>query len=156
MKKLFSAFLAASFILTPIHAEAAFQPPDVIPVYTSDTITGITVEEFDMVSKVVQAEAGNQEWEAQWMVACVILNRVESEKFPETIEGVIYQENPKQFCCVWDGGYEKAEPDDAVHEAVAYALEQERIPQDILFFTSNGYLKGTEAYEQVDDMYFSR
>lgn len=152
MKRLCSLLLAGILVSAPLNAKAE----ENIPVYTSEKICSLSNDEFDMIAKVVYAESGNQEWEAQWMVACVILNRVESDSFPDTVKDVIFQDNPKQFCCAWDGGYDKAMPGDATNEAVAYALEQERIPADILFFTSNGYLKGTEPYEKVDDMYFSR
>lgn len=153
MKKLCSMALAGCLILAPVTASAA----DTIPVYTSEMLQSVTFDEFDMMAKVVYAEAGNQDWEAQWAVACVILNRVESDEFPDSIEEVIFQDKPaKQFCCVWDGGYDRAEPGDAAYEAVAYAIEEERYPVDVLFFTSNGYLKGTEPYECIDDMYFSK
>lgn len=125
-----------------------------ILVYTSDSFEEITVEEFDMISKVIMAEAEGEAWEAQWFIACVILNRVESDLFPDTIEEVIFQEN--QFSCVWNGRYDRVIPNDSCMEALQYALDTERIQEDVYYFTSNGYLSGTEPYGKIDDMYFSR
>lgn len=125
-----------------------------ILVYTSDFLETITFEEFDMISQIIMAEAEGEEWEAQWYIACVILNRVESDLFPDSIEEVIFQE--KQFSCVWNGRYDRVVPNDSCMEALQYALDTERIPKDVYYFTSNGYLTDTEPYVQVDDMYFSR
>lgn len=55
-----------------------------------------------------------------------------------------------------DGRYDRVSPNDSRMEAVQYALDAERIPKDIYYFTSDGYLPDTEPYIQVDDMYFSR
>lgn len=125
-----------------------------ILVYTSDFFETITFEEFDMISQIIMAEAEGEDWEAQWYIACVILNRVESDLFPDSIEEVIFQE--KQFSCVWNGRYDRVVPNDSCMEALQYALDTERIPKDVYYFTSNGYLDNTEPYVQVDDMYFSR
>lgn len=125
-----------------------------ILVYTSDSFETITFEEFDMISQIIMAEAEGEDWEAQWYIACVILNRVESDLFPDSIEEVIFQE--KQFSCVWNGRYDRVIPNDSCMEALQYALDTERIPNDVYYFTSNGYLDNTEPYMQVDDMYFSR
>lgn len=125
-----------------------------ILVYTSDSFETITFEEFDMISQIIMAEAEGEDWEAQWYIACVILNRVESNLFPDSIEEVIFQE--KQFSCVWNGRYDRVIPNDSCMEALQYALDTERIPNDVYYFTSNGYLDNTEPYMQVDDMYFSR
>lgn len=127
---------------------------ETVLVYTSDSFETITIEEFDMISKVIMAEAEGEDWEAQWYIACVVLNRVESDLFPDSVEEVIYQEN--QFSCVWNGRYDMVIPNDSCMEALQYALDAERIPEDIYYFTSNGYLPETDPYRQVDDMYFSR
>lgn len=125
-----------------------------IPVFTSDSFETITLEEFDMISQVIMAEAEGEEWEVQWYIACVIINRVESDLFPDSVEEVIFEE--KQFSCIWDGRYDRVAPNDSCMEALQYALDTERIPADIYYFTSNGYLPNTEPYMQVGDMYFSR
>lgn len=149
---LFNLALLLRLWYQPIMCHAEEQ--EKILVYTSDSFETITFEEFDMISQIIMAEAEGEDWEAQWYIACVILNRVESDLFPDSIEEVIFQE--KQFSCVWNGRYDRVIPNDSCMEALQYALDTERIPEDVYYFTSNGYLTDTEPYMQVDDMYFSR
>ena len=65
------------------------------PEYKMETI--VTNAEFDLLADLVMAEAENQNFQAQYMVACVVLNRVKSDLFPDTIHDVIYA--PSQFSC---------------------------------------------------------
>lgn len=57
----------------------------------------ITPEERELIARVVHLEANNQPFEGQQAVAEVILNRRAAANFPDTVEAVIYQENPVQF-----------------------------------------------------------
>lgn len=57
----------------------------------------ITAEERELIARVVHLEANNQPFEGQQAVAEVILNRRAADNFPDTVEAVIYQENPVQF-----------------------------------------------------------
>lgn len=52
-------------------------------------------EEIRMIAAMIQCEAGNQEFEGQLAVGAVIMNRVKSAVYPNTIPEVIYQ--PNQF-----------------------------------------------------------
>ena len=57
----------------------------------STTISQIESEDLQLLAKITYAEAGNQTLEQQLAVAATILNRVESESFPNTIQEVISQ-----------------------------------------------------------------
>lgn len=115
--------------------------------------TEITMEEFDLMAACVMAESGGEDFEAQYWVAETILNRRKSELFPDTIKEVIME--PGQFEVVTIGTIWTAEPTDSVYEAVQSALEEEIVPEGSLYFTSEGYLPGTEPYRKVGNMYFS-
>lgn len=52
-------------------------------------------EEVRMMAAMIQCEAGNQEFEGQVAVGAVIMNRVKSPSYPNTIQEVIMQ--PGQF-----------------------------------------------------------
>ena len=52
-------------------------------------------EEVRMMAAMIQCEAGNQEFEGQVAVGAVIMNRVKSSSYPNTIQEVIMQ--PSQF-----------------------------------------------------------
>ena len=55
----------------------------------------LSTTDVDMIARTVEAEAGNQDLKGKRLVACVILNRMESEEFPDTANGVLSQ--PGQF-----------------------------------------------------------
>ena len=56
---------------------------------------------LDLLAKCVYAEARGEPYTGQVAIAAVILNRVKSSSFPNTVSGVIYQKNA--FTCVSDG-----------------------------------------------------
>lgn len=70
---------------------------------SSDTTDNATTSNADLslLAKCVYAEARGESYTGQVAVAAVILNRVKSASFPNTIAGVIYQ--PYAFTAVDDG-----------------------------------------------------
>lgn len=63
-----------------------------------------TDEEKDLFCRIVNAEAGGESLEGKLAVATVLLNRVNSGKFPNNIKDVIYDKNwGVQFTPVSDG-----------------------------------------------------
>lgn len=78
-----------------------------------------TKEDFEVLSKVIQAEVGNQSRECKYYVGAVVLNRVKSSIYPNTIKKVVFQKG--QYACTWDGNYKRAKPD-KVTKAVAKDL----------------------------------
>jgi N-acetylmuramoyl-L-alanine amidase len=56
---------------------------------------------LNLLARCVEAEAKAEPYVVKAAVAAVILNRVRSEKFPDTVSGVIFQ--PDAFGCVLDG-----------------------------------------------------
>ena len=64
-----------------------------------------TEEDLKLLACLVHAEAGNQSYEGKLAVANVVLNRVKSGKFPNTIKEVIYQ--PGQFTVAANGALAK-------------------------------------------------
>ena len=98
-------------------------------------------EEFcdglEILALCVEAEAGNQDLMGKRLVVDVILNRVESDRFPDTIEDVISQKY--HFSTYWNGvmaGIE--EPSEDTFEAIRLELH-ERTDTQILFFTAGDY-----------------
>ena len=67
----------------------------------STTTNTVSNSDLALLAKCVHAEARGESYVGQVAVAAVILNRVKSPKFPNTISGVIYQ--PYAFTCVNDG-----------------------------------------------------
>ncbi|MCI8361742.1 MAG: cell wall hydrolase [Clostridia bacterium] len=73
-------------------------------------------EDLELLYKLCEAEAGASSEPEIGHVACVVLNRVKSSKFPNTIPGVIYQAN--QFACVANGHLARAVPSEKTKRAV--------------------------------------
>ncbi len=72
-----------------------------------------------LLAKCVHAEARGESYTGQVAVAAVILNRVKSPSFPNTIAGVIYQ--PYAFTAVSDGQI-NLEPNQTAYNAARDAL----------------------------------
>jgi len=72
-----------------------------------------------LLAKCVYAEARGESYTGQVAVAAVILNRVKSASFPNTIAGVIYQ--PYAFTAVSDGQI-NLEPNQTAYNAARDAL----------------------------------
>ena len=72
-----------------------------------------------LLAKCVHAEARGESYVGQVAVAAVILNRVKSNQFPNTIAGVIYQ--PYAFTAVNDGQI-NLEPNQTAYSAARDAL----------------------------------
>ncbi len=77
----------------------------------SETIYDPTDEEMDLLVRLISAEAPNEPFEGMVAVGAVVLNRVESPDFPDTVKGVIMQ--PGQFCPVDNGQIDRPVLSDA-------------------------------------------
>jgi len=70
-----------------------------------DVGDAITASEFDLLARLVTAEADSEPYEGKMAVVEVVLNRLESPEFPNTITEIIYQEG--QFEPVMNGWIDK-------------------------------------------------
>ena len=88
---------------------------------SSETSSGGSYSSGDsyLLAKCIYAEARGEPYTGQVAVGAVILNRVRSSKFPNSISGVIYQ--PYAFTCVADGQINLT-PDDNAKKAAQDAL----------------------------------
>ena len=67
--------------------------------------------EIQLMARAINGEARGEPYEGQVAVGAVILNRVKSSKFPNTVAGVIYQSGA--FTAVSDGQINIALPNDS-------------------------------------------
>lgn len=90
-----------------------------------------------LLAKIVQCEAGNQGKDAKVAVATVILNRVLSQDFPNTVEEVIFekQNGIYQFSPISDGNWYAKEPTEEDFDAID-TLIYLRYKTDALYFES--------------------
>lgn len=66
-------------------------------------------EESHMLAQIAMAEAESEDTEGKALVILVVLNRVWSDEFPDTIEGVISETDA--FTSYTNGRYDRVEPD---------------------------------------------
>ena len=112
----------------------------------------IFCDSLEILAICVEAEAGNQDLYGKRLVVDVILNRVDSDRFPDTIEGVISQKY--QFTTYWDGSMGRVdEPSPETYEAVKMELES-RTDDSILFFTAGNYNTYCTPAYRYGDHYF--
>lgn len=95
-------------------------------------------EDYLNLCRIIQSEAGICDTEGKILVGNVIVNRVRSNKFPNTITEVIFY--PGQFTPVSDGSFYTYEVTQHTKDAVERLLNGEDYSQGALFFMSN---KGT-------------
>lgn len=90
-------------------------------------------DEMEMMAQLVEAEAGDQDLEGMRLVVSVVLNRVHSDNFPNTVEEVIYQKG--QFSVIKNGAFDRAGDhiSDNAYEAVRLEYE-EQSNTDIIYF----------------------
>ena len=68
---------------------------------SSSNSSNVSSSNLNLLSRVVYGEARGETYTGQVAVAAVVLNRVKSSSFPNTISGVVYQSGA--FDCVSDG-----------------------------------------------------
>ena len=93
-------------------------------------------EDYNTLLRIVQAEAGVCDEKGKILVANVIINRVRSPRFPNTIRGVVYQAN--QFSPVSNGSINRVRVTQETIDCVDRALAGEDYSQGALFFMNRG------------------
>ncbi len=81
---------------------------------TSSTGTSLSSSDLNLLARCVYGEARGEPYTGQVAVAAVVLNRVRSSKFPNTVSGVIYQTGA--FTAV-DDGQINLTPNDTAYSA---------------------------------------
>jgi len=115
-------------------------------------------EELDLLSRVVYAEALSEPYEGKVAVAAVVLNRVESRSFPDTIEEVIYQ--PGQFPSI-KSPYFYSTVSDAATRAAIDALRGWDPSNGALFFynpkkSNSDFFDGRTVVAVIGDHRFTK
>ncbi|MFV8830531.1 cell wall hydrolase [Alkalihalobacterium sp. APHAB7] len=99
---------------------------------TDTTKYNLSKKDLDLLARIVRAEAQTEPFEGKVAVADVVLNRLESPQFPDTIKEVIYQ--PRQFQPVSNGQINKPADQESIEAVVAALTDMRNISQDSLFF----------------------
>jgi N-acetylmuramoyl-L-alanine amidase len=125
------------------------EPPKSQPVTNS---LELTEAEIDLIALVTMAEAEGEPEEGKRAVIDVILNRYESSRFSDTIEGVIYHKNA--FECMWNGRVDRCYVRDDIRQLVVEELES-RTYSNIHYFRMSHYHNFGVPVVQIGNHYFS-
>ncbi|MGG3563450.1 cell wall hydrolase [Neobacillus rhizosphaerae] len=117
----------------------------------------ITEKEMDLLARLVTAEAKGEPYQGKVAVAAVVLNRLESEQFPDSIQQVIYQD--KQFQPVDNGMINKPAGEEA-KKAVDEAINKDGQVTDALYFfnpdeTNSKWLRTRPVTEEIGNHRFA-
>jgi len=115
----------------------------------------VTSSDEYLLACLIFCEAGNQSYEGQLAVANVVLNRVRTSGFENSISGVIYE--PNQFSPASNGSLAKAlnnGPPSSAVKVAKDALAGSNNIGDYLYF--NGYvdLSTVSSYQVIEDHTF--
>ena len=111
-----------------------------------DVAVGFSASDLDLLAALVWAEAGDQPIPEGLCYVCdVVLNRVDSPAWPNTIREVIYQ--PGQFSVVSNGALDRSygNAPQVAYDAVLSQL-QSRYNYDIIYFSMGYNANGTIAF----------
>lgn len=133
----------------PIFVDA---PPVVTIEHLEEEEELLPYEDISLIALVTMAEAEGECEEGKRLVIDTILNRVDSEHFPDSVYGVIYQRS--QFSSIWNGRIDRCEVKEDICELVREELRS-RTNTDVIFFTAGEYSKYGVPMFQVENHYFS-
>ncbi len=69
----------------------------------SSNSTSDNSADYDLLARIISAEARGEPYIGQVAVGAVVLNRIEHPSFPDTMSGVVYQKGA--FSCLYDGQF---------------------------------------------------
>ena len=121
-----------------VHYEVLSKTEDDI---TDMSFDGQALNENDMeiLCRLVEAEAGGEDFQGKKLVAHVVLNRLEHEQFPDTIEDVVFEtrQGITQFSPVKDGRFYRVKVSEETKSAVEQAMKDEDNAGGALYFVNS-------------------
>lgn len=128
---IFALYLSVNNISINIPGIYAAKETKASSISTKNPSSGSDVTQ--LLARLINGEARGEIYQGQVAVGAVILNRVKSPEFPNTIAGVIYQKG--QFTCVTDGQFNKPiDPSSTIYKAAKEAMNGSDPSNGCLFF----------------------
>lgn len=120
-----------------------------------DTNKDITVDDIELLASLIYYEQGEPETpedeERCYLTGCVVLNRMTSPEFPDTLEGVIYQTG--QYACInkiRNNGYYGDICFEIAEGLLTYGVED--VPENLVFQAQ--FQQGSGVYKKIYNQYF--
>ena len=109
--------------------------------------------DFELLAKIIEIESNGKSLELNMAVGNVVLNRVKSDRFPDTIYDVLHQKG--QFPPVYKESFKTKEASLQSRVAAKRVLEGENNIEECLFFNSKPFSsKKNDFYSKIDGEYF--
>ena len=107
-------------------------------------------DDLYILSHVICGEAEGCSQDMKRSVGSVVLNRVDDDRFPDTIEEVVFQEG--QYACTWDGNYYHEPSQDTIDIAKDLLENGSAIDSSVVWQAE--FVQGVGVYDQIGNMYF--
>ncbi|MCJ8007117.1 cell wall hydrolase [Lederbergia wuyishanensis] len=125
-------------------------------------VVSISQKEKDLFARLVEAEAKGESYKGKVAVATVVLNRVDSPLFPDTITGVIKQVvgNSYAFSPVKNGEINKPASEDAKRAVEEALLRNDRLNDSIYFYNpdiaSDEWIRTRDIVKKIGNHVFAK
>lgn len=116
-----------------------------------EPVINYSQEDLYLLAKLIYCEAGS-DWlsdEHQQLVAMVALNRVNSDKFPNTLKEVVYQKG--QYACIYMDRWNEEPPQRCIDNAKLALEGQVYCPSNVLFQAE--FKQGSGIYKSFKNEY---
>ena len=121
----------------------------------SNPVEADSADNLYILSHIISAEGGNCGYWMMVSIGSVVLNRVKSPLFPNTIEEVVFQEG--QYAPTWDGSYWNEPTPEAVEVAMELLEEGSKLDESVIWQAE--FPQGNGIYDTIESpwgttMYF--
>lgn len=147
--------LSEPLIFVEVASKAVVIEPEIIAVVDAVIIEPepkMSREDIELIALLTMAEAEGECEEGKRLVIDTVLNRVDSDEFPNTVKDVIYQKN--QFTSMWNGRVDRCYVMEEICQLVEEELES-RTNSEVVFFHAGKYGKYGTPLFSVENHYFS-
>lgn len=94
--------------------------------------SSVNQKDLQLMAQLIEAESGNQPFEGKLAVGTVVMNRIQSDEFPDTIRDVIFQRG--QFQVVGNGRIYNEPSEDSLEAAKEIMNGKRVLNENVLYF----------------------
>lgn len=133
-----------------ISAEREHSEEDIPEEPDDEEPEAVSEEDVDLLARLIWSETGILGCRSMYFTGSVVLNRMASPEFPNTLREVIYQRG--QYAVTWNGGIDKEPSKDAVYIARDLLENGSWLPHDVVFQAE--FIQGSGVFEKIGNTYY--
>lgn len=116
-------------------------------------------EDVILLAQLIESEAGGEKETGQIAVGNVVLNRVKSPNFPNTLQDVIFQKG--QFCVVTRGTINRTPRAKSIDMAKKVLEGEQVVPEDVIFFynpntSTDSWIRTRQTVKDIGNHRFAK